>query len=144
MVCWLLSQPLSIINTWQIVLVPPSEQFCLPSTSLFNLISSATMATCYRPDGTVASDQFACWNTTGSDNHAPCCMNSSYCYSNGWCSDPAHMTAFRAGCTDRLWQSDQCVQRCLGGKRPSSHSKTRHYPLSPSHMRHTETDPSSY
>lgn len=96
----------------------------------FTLISSAIMATCYKPDGTVATGNFPCWNTTGSDEHAPCCVNSSYCYSNGWCVDAVHMTVFRAGCTDRIWQSDACVKHCTGSMRSALHSSIRHYPLS--------------
>ncbi|PWY68144.1 hypothetical protein BO83DRAFT_87284 [Aspergillus eucalypticola CBS 122712] len=71
--------------------------------------SSAT-ATCYYPDGTIASNNVPC----SSDTYSACCGKSDVCLSNNLCMDTGEQpyVLSRGACTDPNWESDNCPSVC--------------------------------
>lgn len=70
---------------------------------------SAT-ATCYFPDGTIASNNVPC----SSDTYSACCGKSDVCLSNNLCMDTGEQpyVLSRGACTDPNWESDNCPSVC--------------------------------
>ncbi|KAI2837487.1 hypothetical protein CBS11350_8691 [Aspergillus niger] len=71
--------------------------------------SSAT-ATCYFPDGSIASNNVPC----SSDTYSACCGKSDVCLSNNLCMDTGEQpyVLSRGACTDPNWESDNCPSVC--------------------------------
>ncbi|OJJ75509.1 hypothetical protein ASPBRDRAFT_37803 [Aspergillus brasiliensis CBS 101740] len=72
--------------------------------------SSATTATCYFPDGTIASNNVPC----SSDTYSACCGKSDVCLSNNLCMDTGEQpyVLSRGACTDPNWESENCPSLC--------------------------------
>ncbi|GME59212.1 uncharacterized protein LTHEOB_4405 [Neofusicoccum parvum] len=66
---------------------------------------------CYYPDGTLASNDYACrLNTTESF----CCTTNVTCLDNKICQvlAPTQYEYNRGTCTDKTWTSDECPKFC--------------------------------
>lgn len=64
---------------------------------------------CYYPNGLSPSSNFAC-NLDA--NVSACCAIGDICLDNGFCGVGG--LDVRGSCTDRLWQSPECPQHCVG------------------------------
>lgn len=87
-------------------------EICFYLSAVFVHSAASLNATCYYPDGSVASSDTPC-SSTGSS--ASCCEDKLYCLSNGLCLDIAHVFYVRGSCTDPTWPASSCPRRCLGG-----------------------------
>ncbi|OCK84607.1 hypothetical protein K432DRAFT_378443 [Lepidopterella palustris CBS 459.81] len=72
-------------------------------------------ASCYYPDGSFPTD-YAFSPCTG-DQYTTCCIPSEgdKCLSNGLCSWTAGGEIFRGACTDKTWNSTNCLNHCTQG-----------------------------
>ncbi|KAG5979663.1 hypothetical protein E4U55_004917 [Claviceps digitariae] len=83
-------------------------------SSLFGLVALSLAQDCYWPAGGQASNLLACGTTAADSTNSACCYKNHYCLSNGLCFEPASMTMYRAGCTDRNFKSPSCASYCYG------------------------------
>ncbi|KAK4089437.1 hypothetical protein Purlil1_6426 [Purpureocillium lilacinum] len=80
-----------------------------------SLVSGAAAQTCYWPNGSEADNLLPC--SHGPDpEYSTCCFKGHYGLSNGLCFEPLGMTMYRAGCTDRTFNSQSCASFCYGDK----------------------------
>ncbi|KAG6010168.1 hypothetical protein E4U21_007645 [Claviceps maximensis] len=78
------------------------------------LIATSLAQDCYWPAGDQAPKLLACGTTAADKSNSACCYKGHYCLSNGLCFEPASMTMYRAGCTDRNFKSPSCASYCYG------------------------------
>ncbi|KAG6003710.1 hypothetical protein E4U54_000641 [Claviceps lovelessii] len=82
--------------------------------SFFCLAAMSLAQDCYWPAGSPASPLIACGTTAADSTNSACCYKGHYCLSNGLCFEPASMTMYRGGCTDKRFKSPSCSSYCYG------------------------------
>lgn len=83
----------------------------------FLLLISQSLAICYYPDGSAASQDTPCNDETA---ESACCGQGYACLSNGVCKatgdelqKPGASTYVRGSCTDSNWRSSYCPSFCV-------------------------------
>lgn len=99
-----MSQPLSALQAFLIFL------------NLRSIASSALsqQATCYYPNGDVATEDFACFLD---QEQSACCGRGSICEATGLCKVAGSIGVsdlVRGSCTDKTWTSPECITICSG------------------------------
>ena len=98
--------------------------FSIPSFAIFLYVfllfthSLFIEATCYYPDGTIATQDIPCTKDT-TVNADYCCGSDSICLTNKICLNNIG-TLVRGSCTDHSWTSPSCPSFCVSGKLISS------------------------
>lgn len=111
--------------------------------SFFCLAAMSLAQDCYWPAGSPASPLIACGTTAADSTNSACCYKGHYCLSNGLCFEPASMTMYRGGCTDKRFKSPSCSSYCYGTSPNLGISGMIHEPkTSPRHLHHSRVRPS--
>ncbi|KAL4764550.1 uncharacterized protein BDW70DRAFT_156711 [Aspergillus foveolatus] len=86
-----------------------AEDHATTSDSSGTASSTGTTSTCYKLDGSEASDHVPC----GTGNSVNCCHEDDICLSNGLCYQQGNrgMGLSRGSCSDRKWE-DGCYAPC--------------------------------
>jgi hypothetical protein len=87
---------------------------------------AAASASCYYPNGDLASGDTPCSAAAdGSATHATCCGQGYACMSNNMCKATGQEDLIagasvyvRGSCTDKDWESGKCPQFCANGNSP--------------------------
>ncbi|KAG6182938.1 hypothetical protein E4U27_001586 [Claviceps purpurea] len=82
--------------------------------TLLCLVAASLAQDCYWPAGGSGAKLLACGTTAADTSHSACCYKDHYCLSNGLCFEPASMTMYRGGCTDKTFKSPSCASYCYG------------------------------
>ncbi|PWY96294.1 hypothetical protein BO94DRAFT_580155 [Aspergillus sclerotioniger CBS 115572] len=87
------------------------------SCFLLILSSPIVMATCYAPDGTTTSDSRYIPCIGIQNEFSMCCRlndtNPDLCWPNGLCYWPAENQYYRNFCSDKSWESPNCLPRTV-------------------------------
>lgn len=101
----------------------PARATCSLSTSILGLLIFALLvrSECYDPDGSQIYNIFPCDTSATASG---CCYLGDTCVLESVCnSTNPELGLYRAGCTDRTWNSPNCQKICTGEKAPSFFSR---------------------
>ncbi|KAH6680644.1 hypothetical protein B0J14DRAFT_579054 [Halenospora varia] len=88
---------------------------------LVHFVATASAATCYHPDGSVAPPAYQPCHSTGV---SMCCATNrtqyvNSCRDDGLCLQQDSGVIWRESCTDRTWKSLECLHLCSSGSKPT-------------------------
>ena len=78
----------------------------------------ANVQTCYFPDGSKATSDTPCQeSSSASDGASACCNSADACLESHLCLEQSGGPVIsRGSCTDQTWRSQECSQYCADGK----------------------------